>query len=103
MQIYIKDIEVIFRRFLEKLQFEVGPSINVESDFYLNIPTAEWDKYTFQAREESLYDDVENLKKLATDANRPCTFVDFDRLASLLRYISESYNPSTGAKASNNT
>jgi len=42
----------------------------------------------------SLKDDVEELLKLANDSEeRPVSFVDFGRLASVLHAISESLNP----------
>ena len=38
-------------------------------------------------------DDIEMLTKLAEDETRICTYVDFDRVASLLREISQVNNP----------
>jgi len=41
----------------------------------------------------SLKDDVEELEKLTKNKERICTYVDFDRVASLLREISQVNNP----------
>ena len=65
------------------------------------ISTQKWDK--FEKSEDwssaseinlgDLDDDIEMLTKLAEDETRICTYVDFDRVASLLREISQVNNP----------
>ncbi|MEM8524986.1 MAG: hypothetical protein AAGG68_10100 [Bacteroidota bacterium] len=90
----ISDIEEIFERILEKLRFECEEEIEISSDLYRFIPTSEW--ANFQKNEilvGSLEDDVQCLKLLAKDKDHPCMYVDFDRMASLLRAISQEYNP----------
>ena len=65
------------------------------------ISTQKWDE--FEKSEDwssaseinlgDLDDDIEMLTKLAEDETRICTYVDFDRVASLLREISQVNNP----------
>lgn len=92
-RINITDLEQIFSRVLEKLRFEEEEFV-IEDDFYKFIPTDKWASFVEDIVETgSLSDDINNLKKLATDPKRPCAFVDFDRLASVLRAISQTKNP----------
>lgn len=92
--IKISEIELIFSKVIEKLKFEVDREINIEEDFYKFIPTDEWSSFAEEVIETgSLSDDIENLKKLVFDKEHPCTYVDFDRLASVLRAISQIKNP----------
>jgi hypothetical protein len=87
-------IEMVFKRIIEKLRFEVeDDSIEINVDFYLNIPTSEWDNYEHSVLPESLSDDIDSLELLVKDKERVCTYVDFDRVASLLRAISQIKNP----------
>jgi hypothetical protein len=99
----IADLEEIFRRIVLKLKFELGDQaeIRTTTDLYRLIPTDKWSK--FEKSEDwnsaskihlgSLNDDIEELEKLVNDRNRVCTYVDFDRVAALLREISDIINP----------
>lgn len=92
--ISINEISVIFSKILEKLEFEVEQEIEIDDDFYQFIPADEWTNYEEGSiLTGSLSDDINNLKILITDKTRPCTFVDFDRLASVLHAISNQLNP----------
>ncbi len=96
--ITLPELKVIFERVLSKLEFELGDNQEIifERDFYGIIPTENWqDLYPQPVKFNvgSLYDDLESLKKLITNKERPCTYVDFDRLASVLREISQIQNP----------
>lgn len=92
--IKISELEIIFSRIIEKLKFEAREEISIEDDFYRFIPTDEWSSFTSDIIETgSLSDDIENIKKLVQDKDHPCTYVDFDRLASVLRAISQTMNP----------
>ncbi len=89
----IFELSIIFQRIIDKLQFEEISEMNVSIDFYKYIPTDEWASLSNDVIEiGSLSDDIDNLKRLVVDKNRPCTYVDFDRLASLLRAISQLNN-----------
>jgi hypothetical protein len=90
----VKELQQIFTLIVNKLQFEGYTLLEVDDDLYRYIPTDKWDSFNEIVIENgSLYDDVESLKELANDPDKPCTYVDFDRLASFLRYISQKHNP----------
>ena len=88
------EMEDIFKLILEKLKKEGHVNIEVEQDFYKYIPCDIWDSFENDAIEYgSLFDDIDELKKMTNLKDRPCTYVDFDRLSSLLRAISQKNNP----------
>ena len=99
----VNELEEIFSRIIGKLKFEVGEDsqIKVETDTYRIIPTEKWNKFDesedWNSAKEidlgSLKDDIEELEKLVNNKDRICTYIDFDRVASLLREISQIYNP----------
>ncbi|MET0637370.1 MAG: hypothetical protein ABWZ25_15170 [Chitinophagaceae bacterium] len=92
--IYIEELQKIFKRIIEKLEFEGVNKIEIGEDLYLFIPTSGWQSYTdTPIYPGSLFDDIENLRMLVSDTARPCTYVDFDRMANVLRAISQIYNP----------
>jgi hypothetical protein len=92
--IYVKDLEKIFGLIIKKLNFEGFEKIEINSDFYNYIPTDKWDSFENDIFETgSLLDDLESLERLANNPDRPCTYVDFDRVAAILRAISEKNNP----------
>ena len=93
----VKELESAFARIIEKLNFEGVKEIDFPFDFYRVIPShklavnyLEDDEYNVG----SLEDDVASLKKMVTDKEIPCTYVDFDRVASILTIVSEDRNPS---------
>lgn len=102
-QMKVYELEEIFERLIDKLKFEIGndSEILTETDAYRLIPTENWNKFDkpedWNTASEidlgSLKDDIEELEKLARSKERICTYVDFDRLASLLREISHMNNP----------
>ncbi|RYD57441.1 MAG: hypothetical protein EOP56_09035 [Sphingobacteriales bacterium] len=84
-------------RIVDKLEMETSEDIEVSEDAYKLIPTSRW-WITYPEEHHSLvyslHDDIDEIENLATNPKRPCTYVDFDRMASILRYISEVENPS---------
>jgi len=99
----VKELEKIFSRIIDKLKFEIGEDlqIKVKTDSYRIIPTEKWNKFNdsddWNSAKEidlgSLKDDIQELEKLAKNKEQVCTYVDFDRVASLLREISQVNNP----------
>lgn len=88
------ELSQMFDRIIDKLNKEKIENIDIETDYYRIIPSDEWSNFTQDVIEVgSLNDDIESLKRLIENSNRPCTYVDFDRLASLLRAISQKNNP----------
>jgi len=92
-KVSVSFVEKVFNRVIEKLKFEGEEEIVVETDFYFNIPSSEWHSYEHTVHTESLYDDIDSLELLVNDKERPCTYVDLDRLAGVLRAISQIKNP----------
>ena len=67
-----------------------------DADYYWSINAPECYKMTTDNHKiivGSLVDDIEELKKLIDNEERPVTFVDLDRLASVFHAISEGMNP----------
>ncbi len=89
-----EELKFLFKKVIDKLEQEGSTSIKIENDFYRFIPTDSWDNYEDIILAGSLYDDLDCLKLIIKESNRPLTYVDFDRLASILRAISEIQNPS---------
>ena len=101
--IKISELKILFNRVIEKLESEKGKEGKIELDtiIYRLIPTQKWN--TFEKPEDwfsaseidqgDLNDDLMELKKLVDDDERFCMYVDFDRLASILREISQVENP----------
>ncbi len=94
MTIHKNEIKIAFERIMEKLEYEGIEQIEINTDWYRFIPADEWKDFTKDVVEVgSLNDDAESLKLMINDKNRQCTYVDFDRLASILRAISQEMNP----------
>ena len=101
--IKVSELKILFKKIIDKLEVEYGKETELElkSIIYRLISSDKWNKFEkpedwFSASEiiqGDLQDDVLELKKLISDDKRIATFVDFDRLASVLREISEVENP----------
>ncbi|CAD0002111.1 hypothetical protein [Flavobacterium chungangense] len=93
-KIEIKELEIIFFKIIEKLKSEGCDELTFDDDFYRIIPTEKWDSYEEDIiHEASLFDDLDSVKLLKNDSTRILTYVDFDRVASILRAISQKNNP----------
>jgi len=102
-KIKVSELKILFEKIIDKLETEYGKEAEFElkTIIYRLISTEKWDKFDkpedwFSASEISqgdLQDDLTELRKLITEKDRIATFVDFDRLASVLREISEVENP----------
>lgn len=92
--INIIEIEILFRLVLNKLEKDQVEKISITTDEYWIILTDEWTdfKQTPQAAVGSLAEDVSYLKR-AIEENEIVTYSDLDRLAALLRFISEMKAP----------
>ena len=97
ISINVEFLRDIFGLMMQKLENENAEEIQIVDDLYNKIPTHKWDISNPNIDESivigSLVDDYESLLKLLIDKERPCTYVDFDRMASLLRAISQNKNP----------
>src|SRR5688572_17241614 len=94
MKIEIDRLEILFSQILRKLR-ELGiDHVDVKYDFYWLISSADWAKFDKSPKEPvigSLADDWNSLVKVSRDEH-PMMFVDFDRVSSILRAISEELN-----------
>jgi hypothetical protein len=89
-----KDLKSMFDRIIDKLEHEEVEAEEIATDLYRFIPADEWG--TFEKDEiilGSLDDDLQMLLLMIKNQDRPCTYVDFDRVASLLRALSQARNP----------
>lgn len=94
MNIDVKTLEKAFEQIISKLNNEGVTSIKIELDMYRFIPVSEWQKFEkAEISIGSLSDDIESIKSLIEDDDRLCSYVDFDRVASILHAISDARNP----------
>ena len=94
--ITIKMLGSAFSEILNKLKFDNISHIELTEDLYRIIPTDAWQKFEEDITViGSLNDDFDSLEKALSNKEIFLTYVDFDRTASLLRYISEKINPVT--------
>ena len=91
--IEVSELEFFFNLLIKKLKKEEVSTIEIDMDFYRFIPTEKWTSLEENIDTGSLFDDIDCLKMLISDKGRPFSYVDFDRLASLLHAISEIRNP----------
>ena len=94
--ITLNELSLLFDKVIKHLREDGLLEIDVDKDYYRFIPTNEWDKHNDTIFTGSLFDDLDGLKSRLNDENNFFTYVDFDRLASILRYISEKQNPVNG-------
>lgn len=95
MKINVDLLEKALTRIIEKLKFENINEIELPYDLYQIIPTDQWQISNNEAKilTGSLVEDLEEVNKLVQNPNSVCTYVDFDRIASILRIISQIQNP----------
>jgi hypothetical protein len=92
--IEVESLRKIFDLIIKKLEDEGYKAVEVDTDLYRQIPADKWDSFEEETIVTgSLYDDIACLQLLLKDPDRPCTYVDFDRTASVLRAISQANNP----------
>ena len=92
-----RQILQILEKVTKRIEDENFDSLDIDDDWYHFIPTNTWKNMEHDIHIGSLFDDINSLKLLIKDDKRPCTYVDFDRVASLLRFISEENNPSSSS------
>jgi len=93
-EITTKDLKRLCELIIKKLEWEQVTNVQIETDLYRFIPTDKWSSFEdTEILTGSLYDDIDSLKRLLADNDRPTTYVDFDRLASVLRALSQEINP----------
>lgn len=95
MIVETSQLESICQRILDKLKFLDIRQIEVSQDMYWELTAKQAYDMKFEVDQPnigSLADDWSMLLKLVDKPERT-TFVDFDRLAAILKAISEELNP----------
>ena len=95
MQIPLSQIAQVAKILLEAYQERGVESVQVNMDMYWIVDAPAWTNFNEQPKLHvgSLADDWESLQKVL--AGQMPTVVDFDRLATVLRAISEHMLPRT--------
>ena len=95
-EINIKEIEVLFKLVIERLKNDRLTSVEFNNDEYWIITTDEWDRFESFPKPAvgSIKDDLEFLRATIKE-NVIYSYSDFDRLATILRAISEIQAPSS--------
>ena len=93
-EITIKEVEVLFKLAIEKLKNDKLANVEFNNDEYWIITTDEWDKFEDIPKPAvgSIKEDIEFLRA-AIKENVIYSYSDFDRLATILRAISEIQAP----------
>lgn len=101
MIVTIQELEILFKLVINKLKKDRLTAIKFDIDEYWIITTDQWDSLEEIPNPvlSSLKEDVEYLKRTIVD-NEIFTYSDFDRLASVLRLISERQAPINSNDAS---
>ena len=91
----VNEIACLFKLVLEKLEREHIHHINIPEKEYWQIPTSNWTDFEHLPEPLvcSLSEDIDYLKE-AISVDEIFTFSNFDRLATVLRFISEQEAPS---------
>ena len=93
-EISVAQLQAVFELLIKKLKEDGLKTITLDQDYYWTISGRE--KYDFDSAPEpavgSLYDDLAELTKTTLDPDR-MTYLEFDRIAALLNYISERQMP----------
>ncbi|MGC4037070.1 MAG: hypothetical protein QM764_14015 [Chitinophagaceae bacterium] len=92
--ITIEELEILFKLIIQKLQRDKCSKIDFKGNEYWIVSSDEWMNFidTPTPVVGSLKEDVVYLKK-AIGENAIHSYSEFDRLATVLRFISESQAP----------
>ncbi len=95
--IKVDDLRKLLKMVIEQLHILEGiDKIEVDKDMYRFIPTDKWQSFDQEPLIGSLYDDIEELEKLLNNSDKVISYVDFDRIANILHFVSEKLNPVSG-------
>ena len=90
----VSELKLLFSLVIEQLRtIENIKTIDIDRDMYRFVPTDKWQSFEQEPLIGSLYDDIKELRKIFNNSERTITYVDFDRIANVLHFISEKYNP----------
>ena len=102
--ITVDEIKRIFECLIQRINNDNIESVEVEIDYYWLITSDEWDNFDSspEIAVGSLVDDWNSLQEVL-ESKRIVTYLDYERLASILRAISETIAPSTKKSAEDNS
>lgn len=96
MNITVSELRILFEKLMKKLEENGISSLDInEVDYYWIVLAPEWTNFQSADVElavGSLVDDWESLQKVFSGEHIP-TYLDFDRMAAILRAISETIIP----------
>ena len=95
MNVTVRELRILFDKLMNKMEAENGiQSLEIDIDYYWIVSSGEWTNFEADVSLDvgSLIDDWESLQKVVSEEHIP-TYVDFDRLASILRAVSETIIP----------
>ena len=93
----IKELEELFKLVVNKLSINENlREIEIDQDMYRFIPADNWQSFDKEPLIGSLHDDIQELKETLANPDRDLSYVDFNRIASVMNYISEKLNPVEG-------
>jgi len=97
--IKVNELKILFNKIIYMLEnFENLEKIEVDRDTYRYIPAEKWEAFGDKSEPfiGSLQEDIEELEKALEEPVKGgayISYVDIDRVASLLHFISEKMNP----------
>lgn len=93
LEVTRQSLATFFSKIIEKLELHQIETVKIDVDYYLIIDTDEWENFGQEVKPNvgSLCDDMASLKRAVTEDS--FTFVDFERVASILRAISQKLCP----------
>ncbi|MGL5806480.1 MAG: hypothetical protein ACRC2R_26210 [Xenococcaceae cyanobacterium] len=93
----IEEIEFIFEHLIQKAKNDKIELVNIETDYYWIITSDDWDDFSSCLSPEpcigSIVDDWNSLQEILK-TKQIVTYLDYERLASILRALSETIAPS---------
>lgn len=95
IKISVNEIHLIFEQLIQKFQLDRIESLEIDTDYYWIVTTDEWEDFDSTSPSPavgSLLDDWTSLQ--AALKNNQITYLDLERLASILRALSETIAPS---------
>ena len=93
MTITVNPISALFQKITDYLIEMDCQTIYIETDYYLLIPTDKWTNLEEQETVVgSMCDDLSELQKVVR-GDAPLSSIDLDRVATVLREVSQLINP----------
>jgi hypothetical protein len=95
MKVTVSELRILFEKLMNKMEENGILSLDINDiDYYWIVSSDEWTNFETDVSLDvgSLIDDWKSLQKVISEEHIP-TYVDFDRLASILRAVSETIIP----------